>query len=155
MAKKGKGKGKLPKTAAGMKVPKALRKSPLATLFDSELGRQILADAIVAAAGAAAAALVKHRPSAQQVAGAGKAVADAGVATQDNVQNAAGAVAHLVTEAAQHILPSSMTGAGARDEGDDDVGSARRGKKDKDYAHLADQDRKGKRTKNRIKPSEH
>jgi hypothetical protein len=60
MAKKAKSKkaDALPKSIAGVKVPKAVRKSSaLGTLFNSELGREILADALLAAAGAAAAAL--------------------------------------------------------------------------------------------------
>lgn len=148
MAKKSKG----PKKIAGVKVPKTVRKSAITTLFESELGRQILADALIAAAGAAAAALVKNRPSAQQVAHAGGAVVDAGAdaaaATRDTVHSAAGGVAHLVTEAAQHILPSGMTGVSDRDEND-----GRPGKKT--FAHLADQERKGKRDKNRSKTSKH
>ena len=143
------GKSKLPKKVAGVKVPKTLRKNALVTLFDSPIGREILADAIVAAATAAAAALVKHRPSARQLANAGEAVVDAGAdaasATRDSVQGAAGAVANLVTEVAQHVLPSSMTGAEDEDRG---RGKARR------YAHLADEDRKGKKDK-RSKPSKH
>ena len=87
MAKKG--KAKLPKQVAGVKVPKRLRKSgkSFAGLFKSPLGREILADALVAAAGAAAAALVRNRPSAAEV-------KDAGV----------------VAEAARQVLPTSLTG---------------------------------------------
>jgi hypothetical protein len=149
MAKKAQGKGKLPKTVAGVKVPKILRTSALATLFESPLGRQILADALIAAAGAAAAALVQNRPTGKQIANAGEAVADAGAdaaaATRDTVQSAAGAVANLVTEAAQHILPTSITGADEEDQG------KRQGPR---YAHLADEGRKGKKDK-RTKPSKH
>jgi hypothetical protein len=144
------GKVKIPKKVAGVKVPKMLRKSPIAALVDSPLGREILADAIVAAATAAAAALVKHRPSARQMADAGEAVVDAGsdaaAATRDTVQNAAGAVAGLVTEAAQQFLPTSL---GGKDD------EPKRRKKDQRYPHLADQDRKGKKDKNRTKPSKH
>ena len=65
----------LPKSVAGVKVPKAMRKSSaLGTLFNSELGREILADALIAAAGAAAAALTRTRPARA----AGAANADAG-----------------------------------------------------------------------------
>jgi hypothetical protein len=151
MAKKAKKKRSAAKTIAGVKVPKLLRASSLSTLIESPLGRTILADALVAAATAAAAALVKHRPSSRQVAAAGEAVADAGgdaaAATRDTVQSAAGAVATLVTEAAQHILPSSMTGA------DDDNGKDR--EKNQRYAHLADDNRKGKKDKSRPKASKH
>ena len=55
-------KSKLPKKVGGVKVPKALRKSgALETLVGSEAGRRILADAILAAASAAAAALTGDR----------------------------------------------------------------------------------------------
>jgi hypothetical protein len=150
MAKKAKRKRSAAKAIAGVKLPKMLRASSLSTLIESPLGREIIADALVAAATAAAAALVKHRPSSRQVAAAGEAVAgaggDAAAATRDTVQSAAGAVATLVTEAAQHILPSSMTGA-------DDDGKDR--EKNQRYAHLADDNRKGKKDKSRPKASKH
>jgi hypothetical protein len=119
MTKKAKsGKSVLPKTVAGVKVPKVVRKSTsLGTLINSELGREILADALLAAAGAAAAALTKTRAARA----AGTAVADAGSnaasATGDAaslagdvVQTAAGAVAGVVTEAARNFLPASLLG---------------------------------------------
>jgi hypothetical protein len=71
-------KAKVPKKVAGLRVPKSLRKSKtLDTLLGSALGREILAGALVAAAGAAASYLMKHRPTADQVADAGEA-GDAG-----------------------------------------------------------------------------
>jgi hypothetical protein len=136
MAKKA--KTKVPKKVAGVKLPKAMRKSAIGTLLASQLGREILADALIAAAGAAAAALVKHRPTAGQVTGTGKAVADAGAnaagTTRDAVQDAAGVVAGIVTEAARHILPGSVTGADdetADSEGYDHLAGRASGKKDK------------------------
>src|SRR5688572_2656482 len=97
MAKKGKGKAKLPKTVAGVKVPKSLRQgSALAGLLDSPLTRKILADALLAAAGAAAAALVQKRPSPEDV--------------KDVAQAAVGAVGGVVAEAARQVLPASLTG---------------------------------------------
>lgn len=124
MAKKAKSKkaDALPKSIAGVKVPKAVRKSSaLGTLFNSELGREILADAILAAAGAAAAALTRTRPA--RAAGApfadagSDAAASAGTAanvTGDLVQTAAGAVAGVVTEAARTFLPASLLGEEAK-----------------------------------------
>ncbi|HEY7383992.1 MAG TPA: hypothetical protein VH743_10015 [Beijerinckiaceae bacterium] len=116
MAKKDKVKGS--KKIAGVKLPKAVRKGPLAALLTSQLGREILADALIAAAAAAAAALVKNRPTAAQLSEAGKAAAEAGAdaaaATRDAVHDAAGVVAGIVTEAARHILPGPATGT--RDE---------------------------------------
>jgi hypothetical protein len=108
---KSKSKKAVPKTIAGMKIPKSVRKMPaLGTLLNSTLGREILADALIAAAGAAAAALTRTRP----VKEVGAAVADAGseaaTATRESVQTAAGAVAEVVTEAARNILPASVFG---------------------------------------------
>jgi len=116
-AKKGSGKDALPKTVAGVKVPKAVRKSSsIGTLLSSGLGREILADALIAAAGAAAAALTRTRAARE----AGSAVADAGStaasATGDAVQTAAGAVATVVTEAARSFLPPSLVGGTDADE---------------------------------------
>jgi len=78
MAKKTKKSVKIPKSVMGVKVPKALRKaSVVQSLLQNPLGRAILADALVAAAGAAAAALAKHAPGGDQLARGGHAVADA------------------------------------------------------------------------------
>ena len=114
MAKKT--KAKLPKTIAGVKMPKAVRTSGLLDeLLNSPLGREILAEAIVAAAGAVASVLMKKRPSADQVAQAGEAIAATGAeaasATKDLAQTAVGAVTEVVADAARHILPSALTGS--------------------------------------------
>jgi hypothetical protein len=146
VTKKAKGLKKI----AGVKLSKTLRKSALGTLLNSQLGREILADALMAAAGAAAAALVKNRPSARQVADAGEAVADAGAhaatATRDTVQSAAGAVAELVTEAARQILPGARSGARAKGL-PEDAGER--------YGHLADRAANGKKDKQRGRSSKH
>ena len=99
-AKKDSGKG------AGSKLAKTAKKSGLMDLINTDLGREILADALIAAAGAAAAALTKTRAAKK----AGAAVADAGSQTADLTQTAAGAVAGVVTEAARHFLPPSLVG---------------------------------------------
>lgn len=143
---KKKGKGKVPKTIAGVKVPKAVRESLASTFLDNPQVRQILADMLIAAAGAAAAALVKYRPTGQQVADAGEAALDAGAgaaaATRDVVQSAAGTVTDAVADAARQILPASLTSGGVEDG------------KGESYAHLAD-DRKGKKEKQKAKASKH
>jgi hypothetical protein len=143
MAKKDKAKGA--KKIAGVKLPKAMRKGAIGTLLTSQLGREILADALIAAAGAAAAALVKHRPTTGQVTKPAKTVADAGAdaaaTTRDAVQDAAGVVAGIVTEAARHILPNAVTGA---DETSDH----------KRYDPLADRGT-DKKDKPRSRPSKH
>jgi len=99
-AKKGSGK------SVGTKLTKTAKKSGLMDLINTDLGREILADALIAAAGAAAAALTKTRTAKR----AGAAVADAGSQTADLTQTAAGAVAGVVTEAARHFLPPSLVG---------------------------------------------
>ena len=109
--KKADQKSAVPKKVAGVKVPRQVRESKsLATLLTSGLGREILADALIAAAGAAAAALTRTR-AAQE---AGQAVAQASTqaasATGDAVQTAAGAVANVVSEAARTFLPASLVG---------------------------------------------
>jgi hypothetical protein len=55
-------KNRIPKKIAGVKVPKPLRKSKmLRSMMASDLGRDVLANALTAGAGAAAAVLVNHR----------------------------------------------------------------------------------------------
>ena len=108
MAKK---KLKVPKRVAGLKIPKQYRKLGAAQWFlNTPLGRNILADVLVAAAGAAAAALAKHRPSEEQITHAGEAVAETGThaaaATSDLVKTAVGALGSSVAEVARHVLPS-------------------------------------------------
>lgn len=104
---KAKSKGK---KDASAKLSKALTKfSPLKDLMNSDLGRELLADALIAAAGAAAVALTKSRT----VRNAGSATSEASTlaagAAKDAMQTAAGAVAGVVTEAARHFLPTSLT----------------------------------------------
>jgi hypothetical protein len=101
----------LPKKVAGVKVPKAVRKSgSLAALFNSQLGREILADALIAAAGAAAAALTRTRAAKD----AGQAVADKGsqaaASGADLTETAAGAVANVVGDAARTLIPANLLG---------------------------------------------
>lgn len=95
------------KKSTGTKLAKKARKSGLMDLINTDLGREILADALIAAAGAAAAALTKTRTAKK----AGAAAAKAGSHGADLTQTAAGAVAGVVTEAARHLLPASITGA--------------------------------------------
>jgi hypothetical protein len=94
------------KKSSGGKLAKSMKKSGFADLLNSQLGREILADALIAAAGAAAAALTRTRAAKK----AGTAVADAGTQTADMTQTAAGAVAGVVTEAARQFLPPGLLG---------------------------------------------
>jgi hypothetical protein len=101
-------KSRLPKTIAGVKVPKALRDSDWANgIIHSDAGRKLLADALMAAAGAAAAAILQHRPSAEQVAEAGEAAAKASRKAagkaKDKTSRAAGKLADTVLD----ILPGT------------------------------------------------
>ncbi|MDB5512345.1 MAG: hypothetical protein JWR08_1828 [Enterovirga sp.] len=92
MAKKP--KTKTPKTIAGFKVPKSLRKAGLLdALVGTPAGRKLLGDALVAAAGAAAAALAAGGASGARRAN-GKAPDGAG-----------SALATFVTEGAKAMLP--------------------------------------------------
>lgn len=101
--KKSSGKSK---KSTGTKLSKSVKKSGLMDMINTDLGREILADALIAAAGAAAAALTRTRPAKQ----AGAAVADAGSQAADMTQTAAGAVANVVTEAARQLLPPGLLG---------------------------------------------
>ena len=105
-----------PTRVMGVTVPKTLTNA-LDSLVNSERGREILASALVAAASAAAAALVKRSDS-PQVAKAREAANEAGdqvaSATKDLTEVAASAVADIVTGAARSLLPASMTGASSK-----------------------------------------
>jgi hypothetical protein len=121
--KKAAGKGK---KASGAKLPKAVRKSGLMDLVNSDLGREILADALIAAAGAAAAALTKTRTVKKVGSAAVGASSQAADVTKDAMQTAAGAVAGVVTEAARQFLPASLTGEQEDEGGDRDKPAGKR-----------------------------
>ncbi|MGO4527121.1 hypothetical protein AB4097_19955 [Microvirga sp. 2MCAF35] len=103
---KDKKSGTKSKKSPGTKLAKTAKKSGLMDLINTDLGREILADALIAAAGAAAAALTKTRAAKK----AGSAAAHAGAQGADLTQTAAGAVAGVVTEAARHFLPARLVG---------------------------------------------
>lgn len=128
-------KAKLPKTIAGIKVPKRLRKAGAVTaILNNPLGRSILADALVAAAGAAATAIARHRSSGGQVAQVGEAVADTGShaasATTDAAKSAVGALGTAISEVAHYILAG------------DDMKKGKRKKRDKFGGYRADETRR-------------
>ncbi len=99
-------------TVMGMAVPKTLTNA-LDSLVNSSRGREILASALIAAAGAAAAALVKNSDS-PQVAKARDAASEVGnqieTATKDLSEVAAGALGEIVASAARSFLPASVAG---------------------------------------------
>ena len=101
--------GKPKKKDAGAKLSKAFRNfGPIKELMNSNLGREILADVIIAAAGAAAVALTKNRSGRKAGVAVSNASSVAADATREAVQTAAGAVAGAVTDAARHFLPKSL-----------------------------------------------
>ena len=102
------GKVKIPKTVAGFKVPKQIRKSSVVrSLLSSRTGREIAGRALIAGAGAAAAALVAER---SDIADASKAAGRKGKRSLARVGEAAesgvGAAYDVVAEAARSFLPS-------------------------------------------------
>jgi hypothetical protein len=106
-------KSKLPKTIAGVKVPKALRKSgAVRRLMASPLGREILAGVMIAAA----AALAKQLPNVRQIARAG----GTGAAANSPARTAAGALVEVVSDAARNILGRSQPTGTGRDMAPDD-----------------------------------
>ncbi|KLK91573.1 hypothetical protein AA309_19460 [Microvirga vignae] len=135
--KKKSGKSKSTDTQLSKSMKKAAKNTGIMDLISSNLGREILADALIAAAGAAAAALTRTRPAKQ----AGAAVADAGSQAADMTQTAAGAVASVVTEAARQFLPASITGAESSEPG-----GKNEGKKVK-YVHRSSDHSKRKTSK--------
>ena len=129
------------KKNTGAKLAKTAKKSGLMDLINSNLGREILADALIAAAGAAAAALTKTRTAQKAGAATLEAGSKAADATTDAMQTASGAVATVVTEAARQFLPSSLLG----DEDENKSRGSLKGKKVQ-YAHLSSDHNKRKTT---------
>ena len=108
-------KNQLPKKVIGVKIPKPLRQLGwLQSFLESEIGRRIIAEALVAAAAAASAALVGTQT--ETGAKAGKAVKKAGKKgkhlVRDVVQTAAGAASEVIGNAARSILSDDDEGAG-------------------------------------------
>ncbi len=78
--------------------------------MNSNLGREVLADVLIAAAGAAAVALTKTRD--------GNAARKPMRPRGRRCQTAAGAVAGVVTDAARHFLPASLLAEDEKARGD-------------------------------------
>jgi hypothetical protein len=100
-------KHKLPKRIGGFKLPKTVRKSKmLRAMLSNPLGRDILANAITAGAGAAAAVLIKEHEAIEDVGKKGlrKGAGAISIAT-DAVQSAASAAFGVIGDAAHSILP--------------------------------------------------
>jgi hypothetical protein len=99
-------KNKIPKKLFGVKIPKVLRSDTLIkSLLNSPIGRQIIANALVAAAGAAAAALVAgtDRPPKGRSAAA-DAGEEAAKLAKRALKSAAGALTDTLSSAAKSAL---------------------------------------------------
>ncbi|KEQ02900.1 hypothetical protein [Pseudorhizobium pelagicum] len=101
---------KIPKKIAGYRVPKMVRKSPvLKAMLKNKTGRDVLAQALVAGAGAAAAVLVEER---ENVAGAAKSGGKKGAKALGIVGEAfhrgSDAAIEVVREASGSMLPKKL-----------------------------------------------
>jgi hypothetical protein len=101
-------KNRIPKKIAGFRIPKTLRKNAvLKALLASDTGRQILGQALVAGATAAAAVLTASRSGeiADARKGAVKGGKKAGNIAARAVKDAAGAMVGVIRDAASAVLP--------------------------------------------------
>lgn len=103
-------RNKVPKRLAGVKLPKALRKSGIVkSVLGSQLGREIAANALVAAASGVAAAIVAIKGD--DIVEAGETAAEkgkeGGKIVKDAVQSAASALDGAIGEASRAVLPKS------------------------------------------------
>jgi hypothetical protein len=103
-------KNRIPKKVGGYKVPKAIRKSSvIRSLLASDIGRDVLANALTAGAGAAAAVLIEER---KEIAGTTKKGARKGAKAialaSEAIRSAAHAATEVVREAADAALPKKV-----------------------------------------------
>jgi hypothetical protein len=121
-------KNAIPKKIAGFRIPKKVRKSSaLRALLTNDIGRGILANALTAGAGAAAAVLLGDR---EEIADAGKkgvrkSARALGIATEA-LESGASAAMGVVKDSAHSMLPKDVRkgGASAKRKGDRPFGSA-------------------------------
>lgn len=99
-------KNRIPRKLFGVKIPKNMRKNNLVkSLLNNPVGRQIIANALVAAAGAAATALVATADgSAKAGAGVADARENAGKIAKRALKSAAGALTESLSSAAKSAL---------------------------------------------------
>ena len=108
---------KLPKKVAGYRVPKSVRKSKLLrALLNNPLGRDVLANALTAGAGAAAAVLVQNREEVVETGKkgtkkAGKTGVEVAALATEAAQSAANAMIEVVQNAATTIFPETKQDA--------------------------------------------
>jgi hypothetical protein len=108
---------RLPKRLLGVKIPKPLRNLDWAVQFlESEVGRRILAEALVAAAAAASAALVGTQTEVGAKAGKklSKAKHKGGDLLKNAVHDATGAVTNVIGNAARSMLAKDEEEGGAK-----------------------------------------
>ena len=114
MAKKRKNKTKLPKRIAGVKIPKALRKSvpSVIALLDTPHGRE----AAAAALSAAAATLLGTHQGRHAMADAGGAAAGAGSTLAGGLESVGQVAGTVLKQAAQSMLPAGIIPEASRAE---------------------------------------
>ncbi|MFC5067722.1 hypothetical protein [Flaviflagellibacter deserti] len=95
-------KNRVPKKIAGFKVPKQIRKSPVVkALIGSEMGRQVIGNALIAGATAAAGAL-----AASQTDRMGRGAKKSGRVFANAADDALSAIKGVIAEATQSLVPS-------------------------------------------------
>ena len=111
MAKKH--KAKLPKRIFGVKLPKQLRRGPLADFLLSPAGQAVVAGAVASLGAALAGTNVAKRPM-ETLGEAGKAAADTAKSAASSVEGGASNLYHALGEAAQHFIGSLGNDDGKR-----------------------------------------
>ncbi|MEZ2127670.1 MULTISPECIES: hypothetical protein [unclassified Sinorhizobium] len=103
-------KNKMPKKFAGYKVPKSIRQSPVVkALLSSDIGRNVLANALTAGAGAAAAVLIGDRDEIADAAKKGtKKSVRAMTIVSDALSRGAEAAFAVVKDSAHDALPKKL-----------------------------------------------
>ncbi|ASP73809.1 hypothetical protein GOB07_28805 [Sinorhizobium meliloti] len=103
-------KHRIPKKVAGVKVPKGLRKSKaLRAMMSSDVGRDVLANALKAGAGAAAAVLMDHR---DDVGDAANAVTKKGASAVGLAREAMQSGFSAAMEVVRDTIPSNKKSKG-------------------------------------------
>lgn len=97
----------IPKRVGALKVPRAVRKSKLLRgLLNHPLGREIVGNALIAGAGAAAGALVRERENVAGAAGAGmRKGRRAGFAVAEAARDASDAMMGVFSDSLQSLAP--------------------------------------------------
>lgn len=112
----------LPKRIAGVKIPKAVRKAPLAQVLGSKAGKAVLAEALMlAASGLAIGGASKAgggdpaRGGKRALEGAGRGLAALGAEVSDQAANASSTLAHALREGAEAFMQALHRGPPGED----------------------------------------